>query len=60
MYKRWQSVLIEAQGIIMSENNYNYADYESRVVLNYAVGFMKQEIKKEEIECLKRQRVKSR
>lgn len=44
----------------MSENNYNYADYESRVVLNYAVGFMKQEIKKEEIECLKRQRVKSR
>lgn len=48
LYKKYKSILLEAQGIILSENNYNYKEYRKRVLLNYAVGFMKIELKKQE------------
>lgn len=55
LYRKYKMVLIEAEGIVMSGNYYNYDNFRKRVILNYAVGFMKQEIEKEKLECLKKQ-----
>lgn len=49
LYKKYKMLLIEAQGIIISDNYYNYEDTNKRILLNYAVGFMKLEIEKEKI-----------
>lgn len=38
---------MEAQGYVLSGSNiYQYENYERRVKLNYAVGFMKLELEK--------------
>lgn len=38
-----KKILFEAEGILISGQNYQYEEYDKRVLLNYAIGFMKSE-----------------
>lgn len=51
LYNKYKYILLEAESIILSGQSFNYDDYNKRVLLNYAIGFMKLEIKKKELEC---------
>lgn len=51
LYNKYKYILLEAESIILSGQPFNYDDYNKRVLLNYAIGFMKLEIKKKELEC---------
>lgn len=46
IYKRHLDTLREAESLVLSGFSYQYEDYKRRVLLNYAVGFMKKEIER--------------
>ena len=47
IYNKHKKVLVEAQSVVLSGGNiYTYDDYNERVKLNYAVGFMKLELER--------------
>lgn len=46
LYKKYRKVLHEADSILISGNFYNYKNYRKRVLLNYALGFMKIEVER--------------
>jgi len=45
LYVRYKKILMEAESLVLSELNFQYSDYRDRLLLNYAIGFIKNTIK---------------
>lgn len=41
LYSRYKNILIEAEGLFLSGQTFQYKNYKKRILLNYALGFIK-------------------
>lgn len=44
LYARYKKILLEAESIVLSGQMFQYENYRDRLLLNYAIGFIKNAI----------------